>query len=306
MSVSDDAAVIELVIAPGSAPGSFRVDLLSSPAGEASAVVELPTGALMARRAKVQAALLAVAASARRSPETERPVRDVGQELFAALLGIGEVAGCYRASAAPAAEQERGLRLSLRTDSPELAGLPWEAMYDQAAGAYICRQEQLVRHIPVPRVPAPFTVSPPLRILGVVSVPQGLAALNVARERDLLTSALAPLVTLGLAEVAWAPSATWDGLHALLLNEAWHVLHFIGHGGFDPDADEGILALTTADGGPDLVEASRFTDLLRQARPMPRLVVLNSCSGATAGTTDLFAGTAAALTRAGVLDLIAE
>jgi hypothetical protein len=91
--------------------------------------------------------------------------------LFAALLGIGEVAGCYRASAALAAEQERGLRLSLRTDSPEHAGLPWEAMYDQAAGAYICRQEQLVRHIPVLRVPAPFTVSPPLRILGVVSAP---------------------------------------------------------------------------------------------------------------------------------------
>lgn len=91
MSRSDDAAVIELAIAPASAPGSFRVDVLCSPAGEAWAVVELPTGELMGRRAEVEAALLAAAASVRRSPETERPVREVGQELFAALLGVGEV-----------------------------------------------------------------------------------------------------------------------------------------------------------------------------------------------------------------------
>jgi hypothetical protein len=36
-------------------------------------------------------------------------------------------------------------------------------------------------------------------------------------------------------------------------------------------------------GRPHMVEVSRFADLLRQARPMPRLVVLNSCSGATIG-----------------------
>jgi hypothetical protein len=41
-------------------------------------------------------------------------------------------------------------------------------------------------------------------------------------------------------------------------------------------------------------------DLLGQADPMPRLVVLNSCSGATTGTGDLFSGTAAALVRGGI------
>jgi len=43
------------------------------------------------------------------------------------------------------------------------------------------------------------------------------------------------------------------------------VLHFIGHGDFDPDRDEGVLALIGADGRADLVEASRLVDLLRQA-----------------------------------------
>ena len=61
-----------------------------------------------------------------------------------------------------------------------------------------------------------------------------------------------------------------------------------------------MLALVREDGRADLVAAHRLVDLLRQARPMPRLVVLNSCSGAAAGVSDLFSGTAAALVRGGV------
>lgn len=61
-----------------------------------------------------------------------------------------------------------------------------------------------------------------------------------------------------------------------------------------------MLALVREDKRADVVEASRFADLLRQARPMPRLVVLNSCSGASTGAGDLFSGTAAALARSGV------
>jgi hypothetical protein len=98
--------------------------------------------------------------------------------------------------------------------------------------------------------------------------------------------------------VTWVPP-TWAGLHDALMAGPWHVLHVIGHGDFDPVRDEGVLALTRPDGWPDIVEASRLADLLRQARPMPRLVVLNSCSGAGAGG-DLFSGTAAALARSGV------
>jgi len=78
------------------------------------------------------------------------------------------------------------------------------------------------------------------------------------------------------------------------------VLHFIGHGGFDTARDEGVLALEGEDERPSLVEASRLVDLLRQARPMPRLVILNSCSGAVTGADDMFSGVAAALVRGGV------
>jgi Tol biopolymer transport system component len=233
-------------------------------------------------------------------PETEQPVREAGQVLFGGLLGTGEVAGRYRAAAAVAAERGEGLRVVLRIDTPALAGLPWEAMYDQAAGAYVCRRDQLVRHVAVASVPAPLRVRPPLRILGVVSSPRGLPLLDVEKERDQLAWALARPVGQGLAELCWAPRATWADLQDLLLEGEWHVLHFIGHGDFDPGRDEGVLALEREDGRADLVAANRLVDLLRQAQPMPRLVVLNSCSGAAAGASDLFSGTAAALVRGGV------
>ena len=293
--------VIEVAIGPGSGPGMFRVEVVASPAGEASAVVGLDAESLAARRGQLQQAVLASAVPSRRVlPETERPVRAAGEVLFAGLLGAGEVAGRYRAAAALAAAAGEGLRVVLRVDDPALAGLPWEAMYDGAAGAYVCRQDQLVRHVPVASVPAPLRVEPPLRILGVVSSPRGLPPLDVDKEQDLLARALARPAAQGLAEVCWAPSATWADLQDLLLDGEWHVLHFIGHGDFDPVRDEGVLALTREDGRADLVAAHRLTDLLRQARPMPRLVVLNSCSGAAAGVSDLFSGTAAALVRGGV------
>ena len=79
----------------------------------------------------------------------------------------------------------------LRIDTPSLARLPWETMYDHTARTYVCRRNQLVRHILAPSAVAPLRVPPPLKILGVVSSPSGLPALNVKKAQDQLGDALA-------------------------------------------------------------------------------------------------------------------
>ena len=130
--------VIELAITPGQDVGTFRVEVVRSPAGEASAVVALDVEPLLAQREQLEQAVLASAVASRAIlPQIERPVRQIGQTLFSALLGSGDVAGRYRASAALAAERGQGLRVVLRADTPALAGLPWEAMYDGTAGGYV-------------------------------------------------------------------------------------------------------------------------------------------------------------------------
>jgi hypothetical protein len=188
----------------------------------------------------------------------------------------------------------------LRVNSAELAALPWEAMYDAEAAGYVCRREPLVRHVPVASAPAPLRVRPPLRILAVAASPRGLPALDVEREQAQLTRALTGPIERGEVELRWAEEATWGALQHLLLSDRWHAVHFIGHGDFDPEAGEGFLALVGADGFANRVEAGRFADLLREASPMPRLVVLNSCASAASGARNLFSGTAAALVRSGV------
>lgn len=293
--------VIEVAIGPTNADGIFKVDVLRSRAGEASVNVALDAETILARRAQLQQAVLASAVPSRAIlSEAERPVREVGIMLFSALLGTSEVAGRYRASAALAADGGQGLRIVLRTDSALVAGLPWETMYDNAVGAYVCRREQLVRQVPVASVAAPLAVQPPLRILGIVSSPRGLAMLDVEKEQKQLTHALGSLRNNGLVNVHWVPNAIWTELQDLLLSQEWHAVHFIGHGDFDFERDEGVLALVGENGRRDIIEAGRLIDLLRQARPMPRLVVLNSCSGAAIGAQDLFSGTAATLVRGGV------
>ncbi|WP_156766150.1 CHAT domain-containing protein, partial [Mycobacterium sp. E342] len=212
----------------------------------------------------------------------------------------GEVRDAYRASKGAAAQQGKPLRVVLRLTAPQLAALPWEALFDAEIDAYICRKEPLVRHVPAPFTPEPLKVTPPLRVLGLVASPRGMPALDVAAEQEHLSDALAAPIGEGLIKLEWLVQASWKTVQEVLLSNHWHVLHFIGHGDYDVTTDQGMLALVGEDGRANLVEAERLADLLNEARPTPRLVVLNSCSSGEEGTQDLFSGTAAALVRSGI------
>ncbi|MFF5075741.1 CHAT domain-containing protein [Actinoplanes sp. NPDC000266] len=293
--------VFALSVNRGAGPGSYSVQVDTTAAGESSADFTMDVEAMLARREPIQAALLASAAATRGSvTPLERPVRELGTALFEALFSSPRVSGRYQASLAMARDRGESLRVLLRINAPELAALPWEAMYDTEAGGYVSRSEPLVRRVPVAAALTPLAVTAPMRILGIVSAPRGLAALDVEAEQQRLAAALRAPIAAGVVELTWAPAATWETVHELLLSERWHVVHFIGHGDFDTDKAEGILALVGDRGRAHRVSADRFADLLREARPMPRLVVLNSCASATSGADDLFSGTAAALVRSGV------
>jgi hypothetical protein len=88
--------VVEVAIGYGNAPEKFQVEVVRSPAGEASAEVDLNAGVLLAGRAQFEQTLLVSGVAARRVlTSAERTVREAGQALFTALLGTGEVAGGF-------------------------------------------------------------------------------------------------------------------------------------------------------------------------------------------------------------------
>lgn len=294
-------AVLELEIGPGPEPGAFLVRVLrSAGGGEPTAVIRLDVDELAARRPLLEASVLASAVPARRIlPDTEAALRDVGERLFEATFD-GDVGAAYRTSRAIASERGTGLQLALRLTAPELATLPWESLFDPHADVYLCRKEPLVRHVSAPYSPPALELTPPLRILAMAASPRGLPMLDVAGERERLEAALRPHLDQGLIELEWLDDASWAGIHAKLLEREWHVLHFIGHGTYDTATDEGMLAFVGADGRPDLVPANALADLLDEAEPTPRLVVLNSCQSGATGGSDLFSGTAAALAHSGI------
>lgn len=291
---------IELEIGPGSEPGSYEVRVISAAAGgSSSGTLVLDVADMLSRRDLLEAVVLASAVPRRAVSAAEQPVREVGRQLFQALFA-GPVYGMYRASLGAAQQRGKRLRVVLRLTAPELAALPWETLFDPETETYLCRQEPLVRHVPAPYTADPLEVRPPLRILGLVASPRDLPPLDVEAEKSHLAEALATPIADGLVEVVWVPTATWAGVQTRLLAGEWHVLHFVGHGGYDTRTDEGLLALVGEDGQADLIEAGRLADLLGEAQPAPRLVMLNSCSSGQTGAKDVFSGTAATLVRSGI------
>ena len=295
------SAIIELEIGPGEEPGAWEVRVLrSAGADTASASFRLDVDTLITRLPFMDSTVLASAVPARRVlTEGETEIQRVGTELFSAVF-TGDVDEAYRTSRAVAKERGESLQLRLRLVAPTLAALPWESLYDPEAGVYVCRKEPLIRQIPTTDVMEPLSLDPPLRVLAMVSAPSDLPAIDAAAERKRLETALGPHVARGRILVEWLDEVTWTNVHEKLLSAPWHVLHFVGHGSYDSSSDEGVLAFVGPDGRAEYVDASALADLLDQAEPTPRLVVINSCMSGTAGTDELYSGTAAALVNSGI------
>jgi hypothetical protein len=294
------ASIIELEVAAGPADGQFTVRVVRPACdGEPTATMQLDAGAYLSALNDLEMIVLASASAGRRilSPGEQR-LRDVGRQLFDALFS-GPVHEAYRASVSAADQRGERLQVVLRLDVPKLSAIPWEAMYDTENDQYICLNDPLIRHIPS-TTSEPVEVTSSLEVLALVASPEGLTSLDVEAERKKLSDALAEPIADGRIHLKWLMQASWDDVQDEMLSGTWHVLHFIGHGDYDLASDQGVIALVGDDGGPHLVEADRLADLLNQASPTPRLVVLNSCKSGRSGASDLFSSTAATLVKRGI------
>ena len=208
---------------------------------------------------------------------------------------------CYRNSLNTTRAQGKGLRIRLRVDAPELAILPWEYLYDEAEGEYIClaKETPLIRYLELARPPQPLTIQPPLRILGMVASPSDLPELDMEKEKRQMAEAIRHLQDEGRVSLKWLEGQTWRDLQKAMRGGPWHVFHFIGHGDFDATEQEGQIALADEQGKSSLLSATQLGRLLDSHASL-RLVVLNSCEGARASETDLFSSTGAVLTRRGI------
>jgi hypothetical protein len=283
----------------------YRVRVVASPAGEATGTFLPPF-----TEAEFRELLRRISGPDRRQRRLEsdrhQTARLLGDGLFQALFAE-DVGRCYRASLGEVERRGEGLRIRLRlSDVPELIEVPWELLHDPQSDAFLALSvwTPIVRYLELPVPIKSVSATPPLRILVMISQPPSLPLLDVETEWGRLQQAVGEIEAEGLVSVTRLPDATLMSLQRALRDDEFHIFHFVGHGGYDSGHDDGILVLEDGAGGERMASGRDLGAFLRDQRSL-RLVVLNSCSGATTSRADPFTGAAQSLVLAGMPSVVA-
>ncbi len=242
----------------------------------------------------------------RAEPDEMRGARDFGQKLFNAVF-VGEVNGCLIRSLQKIEPSETGLRVRIHlSKAPELINLPWEYLYEPSMGRFLAlsKDTPVVRYLELPVEPRSLAVKPPVRMLVVISSPKDQVPLDVAREWKKLDDGLKRLTDTGLVILEKLEKPSFSSLMKKLDKEQYHILHFVGHGQYDKDHDEGVLLFEDEEGNAEPITSQALGVLVHDEASL-RLVVLNSCEGAISDSTDMLSGTAQNLIQQGVPAVIA-
>lgn len=241
-----------------------------------------------------------------RFPDNLPSARTYGGNLFETIFDA-EVLTLLRRSQALAEDGEQGLRIRLSlAGAPELARLPWELLYDPAFDHFFALSggTPLVRYLDLPREAQPLKLAMPLKVLVLISMPQGQPQLDVETEWARLNQALDELIQREYVALVRMEQATLADLQRRLRRDEYHVFHFLGHGAFDEAAQDGLLLLEDEAGNGHPVSGSYLGTLLHDHRTL-QLAVLNACQGGAAGREDPFAGVAQTLVQRGIPAVVA-
>ena len=284
----------------------YRTRVISSPVGEADADFILPftDKDLELLILKVIGSIGRVRRQMRRIESEERQLLETfGGQLYQAAFS-DRVRECLDRSLLTAESKNAGLRIRLRLPGA-LANIPWEYLYDREYGFLgLSPETTLVRYVEMPKPVQPFPIRPPLRILTMISAPSDIPKLQGEEEWGKLNHALDGLIGRGMVQVDRLEAGTLSALQRPLRLHQYHVLHFVGHGGYDENAQDGALALEGIDRKTRLVTGRDLGQMIRGHRSL-RLIVLNACEGARSARDDPFGGVAQALVRQGIPGVIA-
>ncbi|OGO32895.1 MAG: hypothetical protein A2Z16_11795 [Chloroflexi bacterium RBG_16_54_18] len=282
----------------------FQAQVLESPAGQASSEFTLPLSNLELENFFLRVGRPRKGVRRIDSPEMDT-IKKVGGRLFDAVF-CEDILALLSSSLVIAQSQGKGLRIRLRQTSAESGDLPWEYLYDARQNRFLALalQTPIIRYLDVPQASQALTVDLPLKVLVMVSSPSDYPPLDVETEYSRLSNALQPLAQKGLVNLERIDNATFEALQRQLRTGKHHIFQFIGHGGFNPGSQEGVLILENENNLGKIVSGQELGWLLHNY-PSLRLVVLNACEGARSGRQDPFAGVAQSLVQQGIPAVIA-
>ncbi|MDJ0798240.1 MAG: CHAT domain-containing protein [Calothrix sp. MO_167.B12] len=223
-------------------------------------------------------------------------LKALGGELYQALFP-NQINARFHATMAGAQADNYNVRLRLIFESPELAALPWEFLYDEGTNTFLANNTQTVlsRYIDVPLQKRDIkAVNLPLKILLVISSPTNLDPLDTGKEEQLIREALKKHIEAGQIELDVLQEATRREIQQKLREKPYNVFHFIGHSIFQNN--KGYIALVDGNGEAKLLDDETFANFFLGNNNLG-LVILNSCQGGTVSSNQTFAGIAPNLVR---------
>ena len=230
--------------------------------------------------------------------------KDLGNELYKALFP-DKIKTLFHATIAGARAQKQSVRLRLIFESPELASLPWEFLYDEDTNIFLGNNIETVlsRYIDVPLPKNDIkTASLPLKVLLVISSPNNLNKLDATGEENLIREALKNNIKAGQIELDVLTEATTSNIRQKLREKPYNVFHFIGHGEFK--SNKGYIYLVDEYGRGKSLDDERFANFFLGNNHLG-LFILNCCRGATISANQAFAGTVSNLVQKGIPAVVA-
>ena len=247
--------------------------------------------------------------------QVEQQFQHWGQQLFESVFHSSEESRKFFQEATRAGLDR--CEIGIVSDNPGLLNLPWELLYapkeqflaPKLSGIYRTLSSHSVR-APLPDIPGEQ-----LNILLVIARPykQDVGFQTIARP---MLDALRPLREQGLVSLKVLRPPSFSAFEQELNRHRdgfYHIVHFDGHGTFDPTAQGaqyqltgetglGQLVFETAAGEPEVVDADRIAQSLRACR-VP-VFVLNACKSAQEGG-EKFSSVAARFVAAGAQGVVA-
>jgi hypothetical protein len=227
-------------------------------------------------------------------------IQEIGMKLFDCLFQQ-ELYALYKRSLSTAQRTSGAdLPIKLLVETPELAYVPWETLFDRRGNFHLCcyGTTPFARTATMQDEDLHIYDKPPIRVLGMIAAPKSFVGtpheLNTDAEQAALKEALRRTNDVRLC---WTAAGTYRELTRRLAQgdngARWDVFLFIGHG-----LESHIVLEEDGGNGHELLQANVLKGLLTQ--PLgPKLVILNSCRGAQSQDGDRFASTAENLVRGG-------
>lgn len=200
------------------------------------------------------------------------------------------------------ASERGGLRIRLSFDTSakavnEAAVFPWELLWSPRSEEFFALEPgtPLVRYLDASEPRRSLQIARPLRVLLVDSNPG--TKLDLETEKEAIVEAVEGSTAF---EIETLTEPTLDSLVRMLEEKDFHVVHFMGHAGFDEQG--GFVLFEDRDGHERAVTDRALASVLSAEIPL-RLVVLAACRAAQLSRpeeTDTLHGAAARLTRKGL------